>query len=151
MLSVKQEYFGAIEISDPFFDSFKEDYPGFEKWFNKKSEEIAYTCRSDEGLTAFLYVKREDQDEFYSDITPLFAQKRRLKIGTFKVIHNGFKLGEPSLKIIFDNALLNKVDEIYVTIYDRTDEQTRLIDLLKTFGFVRHGVKTHENDNEAVC
>jgi len=28
---------------------------------------------------------------------------------------NGFKLGERFLKIVFDNALQQKVDEIYVT------------------------------------
>jgi hypothetical protein len=30
----------------------------------------------------------------------------------------------------FDNALRYKVDEIYVTIFDKTDEQKRLIELL---------------------
>ncbi len=150
VLSVKQEYFGDIDINDPFFDSFKEDYPGFERWFNRKSEEIAYTCRSDEGLTAFLYVKREDQDEPCNDIEPSFSKKRRLKIGTFKVAHNGFKIGERFLKIIFDNALRNKVNEVYVTIYDRSDEQKRLIDLLKIFGFIKHGTKQNEDGSELV-
>ena len=150
VLSVKQEYFGDIDINDSFFDSFKEDYPGFERWFNRKSEEVAYTCRSDEGLTAFLYVKREDQDEPYNDIEPAFSKKRRLKIGTFKVIHNGFKIGERFLKIIFDNALRNKVAEVYVTIYDKSDEQKRLIDLLKVFGFSKHGIKQNEDGSELV-
>lgn len=150
VLSVKQEYFGNINIDDPFFDSFKADYPGFEKWFARKSEEIAYTCRSDQGLTAFLYVKREDKNEPYNDIIPPFTKKRRLKIGTFKVIYNGFKLGERFLKIIFDNALRNKVDEIYVTIFDKNDDQNRLIDLLKVFGFTQHGVKTNNSGDELV-
>ena len=150
VLSVKQEYFGNIDINEPFFDSFKEDYPGFEKWFARKSDEIAYTCRSDDGLTAFLYVKREDENEPYNDITPPFSKKRRLKIGTFKVVHNGFKLGERFLKIIFDNALRNRVDEIYVTIFDKNDDQNRLIDLLKIFGFTKYGVKTNNNGDELV-
>lgn len=37
VLAVKQEYFGNIDLTDPFFDSLKEDYPGFERWFNKKA------------------------------------------------------------------------------------------------------------------
>ena len=36
VLSVKKELFGNIDIQDSFFDSFKEDYPDFKRWFNKK-------------------------------------------------------------------------------------------------------------------
>ncbi len=56
--------------------------------------------------------------------------KKRLKIGTFKVVASGFRLGERFLKIVFDNAIANKVEEIYVTIFDKTSEQKRLIALL---------------------
>jgi len=150
VLSVKKELFGNIDVSDPFFDSLREDYIGFDRWFNRKSEEAAYICRSEEGITAFLYVKREDIGETYPDIVPPLLNKRRLKIGTFKVAHNGYKLGERFLKIIFDNALQYWVDEVYVTIYDRSDEQKRLIDLLRTFGFVQYGLKKNENGDEFV-
>jgi hypothetical protein len=77
----------------------------------------------------------------YSDIEPRFVPKRRLKIGTFKVIANGFKLGERFLKIVFDNAMKRNVEEIYVTIFDRTEDQQRLINLMKEWGFIHHGVK----------
>jgi hypothetical protein len=68
-------------------------------------------------------------------------QKKRLKTATFKVISNGVRLGERFLKIIFDNALANKVDEIYVTIFDKRDDQKRLIDLLNNWGFKYWGNK----------
>jgi len=45
---------------------------------------------------------------------------------------------------IFDNALINKVDEIYVTIFDKRDEQRRLIDLLEQWGFALWGKKKEE-------
>lgn len=141
VLAVKKEFFGHINLEDPFFDSFKEDYPGFEKWFNKKSEEIAYICRQQEQMTAFLYLKVETRNESYTDIIPPFEPKKRLKIGTFKVILNGYKIGERFLKIIFDNAIRNTVDEIYVTIFDKRIEQQRLIKLLEDYGFVFHGFK----------
>jgi len=64
-----------------------------------------------------------------------------LKIGTFKVILNGFRLGERFLKIVFDNALKQKVEEIYVTIFDKRDEQRRLINLLEEWGFTKWGNK----------
>ena len=55
VLAVKQEYFGNINLSDPFFDSLKEDYPGFEKWFNKKAEEKAYITYNKGKVLSFLY------------------------------------------------------------------------------------------------
>lgn len=33
VLSVTKKHFGEINLADSFFDSFKEDYKGFEKWF----------------------------------------------------------------------------------------------------------------------
>jgi predicted transcriptional regulator len=41
---------------------------------------------------AFLYLKVEDTGENYSDIEPVFKPKHRLKIGTFKVELNSYKL-----------------------------------------------------------
>ncbi len=144
VLSVKKEFFGNINVDDEFFDSFRDDYPGFNHWFNRKSDEVAYISRLNNTISAFLYVKLEDEAEDYSDISPVFSRKRRLKIGTFKVTLNGFKLGERFLKIVFDNAMRYHVDEIYVTIFDRTLEQQRLISLLEDFGFSHHGHKEEE-------
>ncbi|AZB09305.1 hypothetical protein EG344_10970 [Chryseobacterium sp. G0162] len=146
VLNVQKLKFGRINLDDNFFESLKEDYNGFDKWFIKKFDEEAYiTVNSNNGLLlSFLYLKIEDSDENYKDIIPLFTPKKRLKIGTFKVINNGFRLGERFMKIIFDNALKNKVDEIYVTIFDKRDEQKRLIDLLEQWGFIFWGKKNEE-------
>ena len=149
-LSVKKEHFGNIDINDPFFDSFREDYIGFDNWFNKKSEDISYVCSYAGAINAFLFIKKEGENENYSDITPQFTPQNRLKIGTFKVAANGFKLGERFLKIIFDNAFKQKVDEIYVTIFDKRSEQERLIILLEEWGFSYHGIKSSKNGDEKV-
>jgi predicted nucleic acid-binding protein len=151
VLSVRQFYFGNLKIDDAFFDSFKRDYQGFEAWFNRKSDEIAYVCKTDsDALLAFLYLKTESETEPYPDIAPAFAPKRRLKIGTFKVALNGYKLGERFLKIIFDNAVLFRVDEIYVTIFERDEEQRRLILLLQDWGFKQWGMKRSTSGEELV-
>nr|VFK61486.1 MAG: hypothetical protein BECKUNK1418G_GA0071005_101745 [Candidatus Kentron sp. UNK]VFK69102.1 MAG: hypothetical protein BECKUNK1418H_GA0071006_101024 [Candidatus Kentron sp. UNK] len=145
VLSVKKEYFGNIDVADAFFDSFREDYPGFDDWFNRKADEISYICRDDKRrIVAFLYVKMEDENENYGDIYPTLPPKRRLKVGTFKVISNGFKIGERFVKIIFDNAIRFNVDEIYVTAFDHGDNQLRLIELLADWGFAKHGTKGKE-------
>lgn len=146
VLNVQKLKFGRINLEDPFFNSLKEDYYGFDKWFIKKYDEEAYiTINSNNGmLLSFLYLKIEDTSENYSNINPILSPKKRLKIGTFKVVNNGFRLGERFLKIVFDNALKNHVDEIYVTIFDRRDEQKRLISLLEKWGFCFWGMKGDE-------
>jgi len=146
VLNVRKKYFGHINLSDDFFYSLKEDYPGFDKWFLKKADDTAYvTSNKDNGLIlSFLYLKIEDKFENYNDILPNFLPKKRLKIGTFKVINNGFRLGERFMKIIFDNALVNKVDEIYVTIFNHREDQIRLIELMEQWGFVFWGMKGEE-------
>ena len=150
VLAVKKDYFGKINLQDSFFDTFREDYKDFDKWYNKKSDNIAYVCNHNGSLSAFLFLKMEDENENYMDIAPVFTKKKRLKIGTFKVTSNGFKLGERFLKIIFDNARQYKVDEIYVTIFNKRDEQVRLIELLEDWGFKLHGVKATPTGEENV-
>lgn len=146
VLAVKQEFFGNIQLEDPFFDSLRDDYPGFDKWFKKKSEERAYITYNDGRVVSFLYLKVEGPEENYSDITPVFLRKKRLKIGTFKVVSNGVRLGERFVKIIFDNAVVNRVDEIYVTVFKRTEEQRRLISLLEEWGFREFGQKGRDGE-----
>lgn len=150
VLAVEKTLFGRINLQDTFFDSFRDDYPGFDQWFNRKSEELCYVCRSEDSVVAFLYLKVETNQEPYHDIDPIFQPKRRLKIGTFKVVLNGFRLGERFLKIIFDNAIVQRVDEIYVTIFPNTVEQERLIKLLEDFGFRLYGYKRNEFGDELV-
>ena len=99
---------------------------------------------------AFLYLKVEHKNENYSDIYPPFAKKKRLKVGTFKVTLNGFKLGERFMKIVFDNALRFRVDEIYVTIFNKRLEQQRLINLLEDYGFKKYGYKISDSGKELV-
>lgn len=146
ILNVRKNKFGKINLKDPFFDSLKEDYVNFEQWFIRKFDEEAYITfnSKNQRLLSFLYLKIENIDEIYSDITPTFPPKKRLKVGTFKVINNGFRLGERFMKIIFDNALRNQVKEIYVTIFDKREEQKRLIQLIEQWGFIYWGMKGQE-------
>ena len=144
VLSIKQEHFGNIDLKDPFFDSLKEDYSDFTDWFTKKAEEKAYVTYQKDKLLSFLYLKPEGPEENYSDIRPIFKPKRRLKVGTFKVATNGVRIGERFLRIVFENALRFKVEEIYVTVFDKRLEQKMLINLLENWGFVKYGSKGDE-------
>jgi hypothetical protein len=150
VLAVKKVKFGAVDLSSSFFDSFREDYPGFDKWYGRKANEDAYVSWDDEGPVAFLFLKVEGLDENYADISPAFPRKRRLKIGTLKVVQNGFKIGERFLKIIFDNAIRQGVQEVYVTIFGHNPEQERLISLFEEFGFAYWGDKKSGAGTEKV-
>lgn len=150
-LSVRKECFGNVDISNPFFNTFKEAYPSFENWFSRKCDEEAYTCRNDQGdMLGFLYLKTEDERENYSDITPIFKPMRRLKVGTFKVEASGFRLGERFIKIIFDNAIERQLNEIYVTLFMDRPELKALYDLLRRWGFEEHGTKRTNGKDEIV-
>jgi hypothetical protein len=92
-------------------------------------------------LIITLNLTLEDTSEDYNNIEPRFTPKKRLKIGTFKVVSNGVRLGERFIKIIIDNALNYKVEEIYVTIFNKREEQVRLINLLVDWGFEFYGIK----------
>jgi hypothetical protein len=150
VLSVKKTLCGMVDVQDPFFDDFRESYPGFNKWFASKSQEPCYVSADGSVISAYLYLKREDEREPYSDISPPFPPKRRLKVGTFKVALNGFKLGERFLKIIFDNAVALQVEEVYVTIFNNSSSRERLIKLLEDFGFLLHGEKKTNYGTEKV-
>ena len=151
MLAVEKTYFGNVDLTDSFFDSFRVAYLGFDKWFARKCDEEAYICNTDAGkVLGFLYLKTEGVDENYSDIVPPFKPMRRLKVGTFKVESTGFRLGERFVKIIFDNALQRNVDEIYVTLYTDREELSALAALLKRWGFTEYGVKIGNGKEEQV-
>lgn len=150
VLSIRKEYFGNININDPFFDSFKEDYIDYRDWFRKKSDDIAYVCKQGDSVRAFLYIKIETNDESYSDMLPIFPSAKRLKIGALKVSQYGNYLGERLLKIIFDNALVNQVKEIYFTIFPKRPEQLGLIHFMKEWGFKEFGKKWTTSGEEIV-
>lgn len=144
MLTAKK--FRDINLSDPFFDSLKADYVEFPDWFGRKENETAYVFESDSGsIEGFLYLKSEDGA--ITDVSPPLPPKTRIKVGTFKINPHGTKLGERFVKKIFDHAIANQVDEIYVTVFSK---HAPLIRIFERYGFSRVATKTTENGEELV-
>ena len=134
---INYEYLYNVELEDEFFDSLKADYKGFEIWYKKKSRagNKAYITRyPNNKIGSFLMLKVEDENEDYSRFKEPFEKGVRLKVATFKVANTGNKIGESYIKIIVNEALKNKVDEIYVTVFEK---QEALIKLFSEYGFIQ--------------
>jgi hypothetical protein len=129
--------FCEVDLNDPFFDTLKADYPGFDGWFQRKGNERAFVFYGDDGsLQGFLYTKQED--DALTDIQPNLPPAHRLKVGTFKVNAHGTKLGERFMKKIFDIARAVKADEVYVTVFPK---HAGLVSLLARYGFKKIATK----------
>ena len=140
------QHFKDVALSDPFFDSLKQDYVEFGIWFSKKGESQAYLFKTDQGwLDGFLYLKIED--DAVVDVQPTLPKAKRLKIGTFKINPHGTRLGERFLKRAFDIATTNHVDSLYVTVFEK---HSALVQLFLKYGFQKIGVKVSQNGQESV-
>lgn len=145
-MTLAQECFSEIDLSDPFFNSLKADYVEFPAWFAKKADDKAYVFRNNAGqIDGFLYLKIEDGALL--DVTPPLSSAKRLKVGTLKINPHGTRLGERFIKKVIDHALVNEVDEAYVTVFEKHEA---LITLLEKYGFRATASKTTENGTELV-
>ncbi|EEQ06161.1 hypothetical protein [Yersinia bercovieri] len=150
MENLKYIPFSQVNFDDVFFDSLKQDYiHGFLTWIeNKKSSnnDYAYVLYSDSNdIEGFMYLKVETGT--VDDVEPHIIANKHLKVGTFKFNQKGTSRGQRFLKKIFDHALREKVDDIYVTVFDKHNV---LIRLFQKYGFLRYGKKTSLNGTENV-
>jgi hypothetical protein len=128
----------SLDVENPFFNSLRDDYPGFNSWLSRKGGEDAYVLVDNNQLLGFLYLK--DEEEADDNITPSFGIRRRLKIGTFKINPHGTVLGQRFLSIILRRMLNDGYDFTYVTLFPK---QTALINLFEKFGFRKWGTKNN--------
>lgn len=145
-MNLSYQRFNDINLDNPFFNSLKMDYNEFEEWFIKKAAEFAYVFAADDGsIQGFLYLKIEN--EALEDVDPPLPPAKRVKVGTLKINPHGTRLGERFLKKIFDHAVTQNADEIYVTVFEKHDA---LVKLFKRYGFRQKATKTTENGTELV-
>ncbi len=135
--------FQDVNFKCDFFSSLKEDYSEFLDWTKKKAREQCFIAKKND-IIGFLYLKIENEE---LKLQPILPAKKRVKIGTFKIIPHGTKLGERFLKKVFDIAMGNKVQEIYVTVFPKHKD---LIDMFKNYGFKKEASKKTSNGVEDV-
>ena len=135
MNNIIKEYLYNIDINDEIFDSLKDDYLDFEKWYYKKAingYQAYITYKDNNKLGSILILKIEDETEDFSTFNKPLDKRKRLKISTLKVSDNGKNIGKQYLDIVKQKAIKNNIDEIYATIYK---SKKQLIELLLEFGF----------------
>lgn len=143
--NIECKTFANINLQDSFFQSLREDYPGFDDWFRGKYDQNAFVQYDNGDIIGFLYLKIEEKR--VEDVIPPILADRILKVGTFKIEAHGTKMGEQFVKIILDYAVSKKVDVCYLTVYEK---QKALIDLVKQFGFKLYGFKGNGSYKETV-
>ena len=146
MHNIVHKTFAEIDLQDPFFQSLRDDYVGFDEWFRKKYDQDAFVQYDDNHeIIGFLYLKVEEN--LVDDIVPIIQAKKILKVGTFKIEAHGTKMGEQFIKIISDYAVSEQVDVCYVTIFEK---HASLINLVQQFGFDYYGTKGNGAKKENV-
>lgn len=131
--------FKDIDVTDPFFDSLKKDYQGFEtKWFPKCVREgrEALVFSDEHGLGAFVAMKSENEPIGLTNCE--IPAVPRLKICTLRLAERfrGQRLGEGAIGLVLWKWQELKLDEVYVTVFP---SHTDLISQLEKFGFVARG------------
>lgn len=143
--ALEEEHIYNLNLSDPIFDSLKQEYEGFEKWFEKISRE-GRKCwvhhREDGCIGAILIFKIENEAIDNSD--PPFPKKLRLKLSTFTVTYAGHKIGELFIKLSIDFCTKNGIEELYLTHFTKPED--RLVDLISEYGFHKAGVNNRGED-----
>lgn len=113
---IEEKQLKDLDINDTFFDSLKSDYKDFIIWFNNHLDRKAYVTYQNNKITSILVLKIEEENENYN-FTKEFKPSKRLKICTLKVTDKYKRLGTKYLELALTEAIKNKVNEIYITLY----------------------------------
>jgi rRNA-processing protein FCF1 len=145
-----KKFLYELDRNDKIFDSLKDDYHEFDKWFTKVSQEQRecwiHGHSGDLGIGGILICKEENNPIVTYDDKAL--KGKTLKISTFKIAEHmqGLKLGELFIKTAFTYA--NKNNHQYIYLTTRRDKQEYLVSLVEDFGFYHYG--TCENNRDDV-
>ena len=128
-----------IDEGDPIFNSLRDGYADFDKWWATKcvGQGRKVWAVFDDGAIGGVIVRK---DETVDDTDALTPAQKILKICTFKVRpeSRGHSLGEHLLKQALWHCIENDYDLAYLTTYP---EQEQLIGMLELYGFENTGTK----------
>lgn len=134
-----------INLDDSFFDSLKEDYKDFEKWFlKKKSENLEAYVKFDDNKNIKIFLMLQIKNKIEKDIKPLQTKIERIKISTFKIDekYKYKRFSEALINIIFTKMDEENINECYVSLFE--EKQNKLYKILLSWGFIETGKKDKE-------
>ena len=133
---VKERFLYEINKNQPFFESLRQSYAGFDQWFQKcaADKRKCWCIENGDGNVVAICIYKHEQDTRLTDNGEIISG-RILKLCTFKVdtMARGKKLGERLLYIAFDYCVKNKFDWVYLHTFG--EEQKTLVGLCLDYGF----------------
>lgn len=129
----------TFDVRDPFFDSLRAGYKGFDAWFSRASQagRKAWTYKSDSNTPLAICIYNREQDPIVTD-EGVALRGSVLKLCTFKVGEDvrGRRIGELFLKAAFRYCFENGIQQTYLTMFDSHEH---LRDLCVKYGFELFG------------
>jgi GNAT superfamily N-acetyltransferase len=130
-----------IDKKDPIFHSLRNDYLGFDDWWQRICSEHrnCWIVNSESNIAGIVVYK----DESSNSEVGRFGACKVLKLCTFKVAqdYRGGRLGEQLLKQAIGYAYSNKYEVVFVEAYAK---QKSLLDLFAYYGFFVHSQKNDQ-------
>jgi len=132
---IQERYLHEFDVNQPFFDSLREGYDGFNQWYLAAagSHRKAWCISNERTVDAICIYKQEDSPRIVDDGSSLDGDA--LKLCTFKVSESvrGRKLGERLLFSAFKYAVEHNMPYVYLHTYGKEHEM--LISLCQDYGF----------------
>lgn len=143
---VQERYLHEFNVQQPFFDSLREGYAGFNEWYlrSARAQRKAWCINSGDTVQAICIYKKEDRPKIVDGGDALNGHA--LKLCTFKIGQEvrGRKLGERLLYAAFKYSMEHKSSYIYLHTFG--PEQEMLVSLCEDYGFHFAG-KYEERDD----
>jgi GNAT superfamily N-acetyltransferase len=143
---IQERYLHEFDVHQPFFDSLREGYNGFDEWYLRSAgnHRKAWCICDNETVHAICIYKEEDRPVTIDGGVPLDGVA--LKLCTFKVGESvrGRKLGERLLFSAFKYAAGHEIPYVYLHTYGKEHEM--LVSLCQDYGFELAGKYENRED-----
>lgn len=138
-------------LNNDFFDSLRNGYKDFDKWFRDKACDgrTAWVAWDKLGALGAICIYAVQLNELITKGGMTLAGQS-LKLCTFKVGPSvrGRKIGELFLKAAFRYATVNRLEHIF--IHGDQDQHHFIFELLEDFGFSRVGIHPNSGESDVV-
>lgn len=132
---IKERYLHEFSVQQPFFDSLREGYEGFNEWYlgAAQAQRKAWCVSDNETVQSICIYKQENTPRIVDGGPTLDGNA--LKLCTFKIGHavRGRKLGERLLFTAFKYAVEHDIPYVYLHTFGK--EQEMLVSLCEDYGF----------------